>query len=133
MKISRRFRDIFGRDFFHTFTKWSAITARAAPSSSFSLVASRHSACAPAMADATSRMVFAGHQNLYVGRLPEGMEAPATFDTVSRQIRASTGCMVIGIRDPDNGTEQVNPDGDQLVMPDAEILYLSSEPRLESA
>ena len=97
----------------------------------YSLLA--HTVVYPGVADATSRMVFAGHQTLYVGRLPEGMAVPATFDEVSRQIHASTGCLVIGVRDPETGTEQVNPGGDVMVMPGMEILYLSSEPRLESA
>ena len=97
----------------------------------YSLLA--HTVVYPGVADATSRMVFAGHQTLYVGRLPEGMAVPATFDEVSRQIHASTGCLVIGVRDPETGTERVNPGGDVMVMPGMEILYLSSEPRLESA
>jgi hypothetical protein len=77
-------------------------------------------------------MVFTGHQNLYVGRIPESLEAPLTFDNMSEQIRASTGCLVIGFRNPETGEEQVNPSGDQLVRPGMEILYLSSEPRLAS-
>lgn len=94
----------------------------------YSLLA--HTVVYPGVADATSRMVFAGHQNLYVGRIPEGLEAPTTFDRVSEQIHASTGCLVIGIRNPETGNEQINPSGDELVMPGTEILYLSSEPRL---
>jgi len=97
----------------------------------YSLLA--HTVVYPGVADATSRMVFAGHQTLYVGQLPEGMEVPASFDEVSRRIHASTGCLVIGVRDPDSGKEQVNPGGDVVVMPGMEILYLSSEPRLASA
>jgi hypothetical protein len=49
---------------------------------------------------------------------------------VSEQSHASTGCLVIGIRNPETGNEQINPSGDELVMPGTEILYLSSEPRL---
>jgi hypothetical protein len=77
-------------------------------------------------------MVFGGHQNLYVGRLPEGIEAPATFDQLSQQIRVASGCLVIGVRDPRTGEDQVNPARDQLVMPGMELLYLASEPTLES-
>jgi voltage-gated potassium channel len=97
----------------------------------YSLLA--HTVVYPGVADATSRMVFTGNQNLYVGQLPEGVDVPATFDEVSQQIRTAAGCLVIGVRDPNAGTEQVNPRGDELVMPGMEILYLSSEPRLESA
>jgi Trk K+ transport system NAD-binding subunit len=96
----------------------------------YSLLA--HTVVYPGTADATSRMVFQGHQNLYVGQLPEGMDGPTTFDQVSREIRASTGCLVIGIRDPKTGKEQVNPGADEPVIPGMELLYLSAEPRLES-
>lgn len=97
----------------------------------YSLLA--HTVIYPGVADATSRMVFAGHQNLYVGQIPEGLDGPSTFDSVSEQIRASTGCLVIGFRNPETGKEQVNPRGDALVMPGMEILYLSSEPSLASS
>jgi hypothetical protein len=96
----------------------------------YSLLA--HTVVYPGVADATSRLVFGGHQNLYVGLLPEGVEAPATFDQLSREVRASTGCLVIGFRNPETGEERVNPASDALVMPGVELLYLSSEPRLAS-
>lgn len=97
----------------------------------YSLLA--HTVVYPGVADATSRMVFDGHQNLYVGLLPENIEAPATFDRLSQQVRASTGCLVIGFRDPETGVEQVNPGSDELVMPGVELLYLAPEPRLASS
>jgi voltage-gated potassium channel len=97
----------------------------------YSLLA--HTVVYPGVADATSRMVFDGHQNLYVGLLPEDIEAPATFDQLSREVRASTGCLVIGFRDPETGEEHVNPPSDELVMPGVELLYLSPEPRLASS
>jgi len=96
----------------------------------YSLLA--HTVVYPGVADATSRMVFGGHQNLYVGLLPEGIETPTTFDQLSQQIRTSTGSLVIGVRDPATGEDQVNPVRDQLVMPGMELLYLASEPTLES-
>ncbi|MFW2387991.1 MAG: ion transporter [Polyangiales bacterium] len=97
----------------------------------YSLLA--HTVVYPGVADATSRMVFAGNQNLYVGRMPEGILAPASFDSVSEHVRAANGCMVIGFRDPETGREQVNPDSDALVMPGMELLYLAPEPSLASS
>ena len=96
----------------------------------YSLLA--HTVVYPGVADATSRMVFGGHQNLYVGHLPEGMDTPMTFDRLSHELRAARGCLVIGYRDPDTGEEQVNPRADAIVQPDMEILYLSPDPCLES-
>ncbi|MBT8454328.1 MAG: ion transporter [Deltaproteobacteria bacterium] len=97
----------------------------------YSLLA--HTVVYPGVADATSRMVFAGNQNLYVGPVPADLAAPATFDQVSRQVRAATGCLVIGVRNPESGEENINPGGELMVVPGMELVYLSSKPRLESA
>jgi voltage-gated potassium channel len=97
----------------------------------YSLLA--HTVVYPGVADATSRLVFDGHQNLYVGQVPKDVRAPTTFDELSREIRASTGCLVIGFRDPETGEEQVNPAGDQRVGAGVELLYLAPEPRLAHA
>lgn len=96
----------------------------------YSLLA--HAVVYPGVADATSRMVFDGHQNLYVGSLPEYIDSPRTFDELSAEIRATSGCLVIGFRDPVSGKEQVNPKGNVLVEPNMEVLYLSPDPMLES-
>lgn len=96
----------------------------------YSLLA--HTVVFPGVADATSRLVFGGNQNLYVGKLPDRIDGPTPFDQVGRSIRESTGCMVIGIRDPESGQEQVNPRGDVMIMPGMELLYLAPEPRLKS-
>lgn len=92
-----------------------------------------HTVLYPGVADATSRMVFGGHQNLYVGLLPEGIEAPATFDELSQRVRAATGCMVIGFRDSATDTEEINPDPNIIVTPEMELLYLAPEARLRSS
>lgn len=97
----------------------------------YSLLA--HTVVYPGVADATSRMVFAGNQNLYVGPVPADMAAPATFDQVSRHVRTTTGCLVIGVRNPDSGKEEINPGGELMVGPGMELVYLSSKPRLERA
>ena len=96
----------------------------------YSLLA--HAVVYPGVADATSRMVFGGNQNLYVGRLPSHIDQPMSFDRLSQEIRASSGCLVIGYRDPETGREEVNPPGGARVEPDMEVLYLSPEPRLET-
>jgi voltage-gated potassium channel len=95
----------------------------------YSLLA--HAVAYPGVADATSRLVFSGHQNLYVGSVPGDLDVPTTFDQLSAQVRATTGCMVIGVRDPATGRELVNPPRDELIGPGMELLYLSSEPRLD--
>lgn len=76
-------------------------------------------------------VVFAGQQNLYVGALPEDLKGPAALDELSRMIRAATGCLVIGVRDPTTGQQRLNPPRDELVAPGMEVLYLATEPRLE--
>jgi len=95
----------------------------------YSLLA--HAVAYPGVADATSRLVFPGHQNLYVGAIPDGMNGPTSFEELSRRIRDTTGCLVIGIRDPATGTERVNPPKGEIVTPEMELLYFSTEPRLQ--
>jgi Trk K+ transport system NAD-binding subunit len=96
----------------------------------YSLLA--HAVVYPGVADATSRMVFDGHQNLYVGRLPSGIDVPMSFERLGEELRDSVGCLLIGYRDPATGREQINPPADAQVEPNMEVLYLSSEPRLET-
>ncbi len=97
----------------------------------YSLLA--HAVSYPGIADATSRVVFAGHQNLYVGALPTTVTAPIAFDQLSQEMRAATGCLVVGVRDPTTGRERVNPPKDELVAPEMEVLYLATRPLLEQA
>ena len=95
----------------------------------YSLLA--HAVTYPGIADATSRVLFAGHQNLYVGPIPEQVSPPIAFDELSHNVRAATGCLVIGVRDPVTGRERVNPPRDEIVAPGMELLYLATEPQLE--
>ncbi len=97
----------------------------------YSLLA--HTVVYPGVADATSRVVFSGNQNLYVGTIPNEVVTPATFDQVSQQIRAMKGCLVIGVRDRTTGKERLNPGASDMIAPGTEILYLAAEPSLESA
>ena len=97
----------------------------------YSLLA--HSVAFPGVADAMSRVVFQGHQNLYVGAVPPGVGVPARFDELSGHVRSSTGCLVIGFRDPNTGEEWVNPPRDAEVASGMELLYLATEPHLDRA
>ena len=96
----------------------------------YSLLA--HTVVYPGVADATSRMVFDGNQNLYVGHVPSTVDGPISFEQLSQELRSSSGCLVIGYRDPQTGQEQINPPAGAIVQPNMEILYLSSAPRLET-
>lgn len=95
----------------------------------YSLLA--HAVTYPGIADVTSRVVFAGSQNLYVGAIPGDVVVPAAFDEISWKIREATGSLVIGVLDPKTGKELVNPPNDHLVLAGMEVLYLATEPRLE--
>jgi voltage-gated potassium channel len=97
----------------------------------YSLLA--HTVVYPGVADATSRLVFDGNQNLYVGTMPDtlAVEAPMSFERLSRELRSINGCLVIGVKDPESGAESINPASDTVVEPNMEVLYLSAEPELE--
>ncbi|MEM7437223.1 MAG: ion transporter [Myxococcota bacterium] len=95
----------------------------------YSLLA--HAVAFPGVADATSRVVFPGHQNLYVGPIPQDARVPGSFDELSDHVRAGTGCLVIGLRDPATGEEWVNPPRDAEVRDGMELLYLATKPHLD--
>ncbi len=96
----------------------------------YSLLA--HTVVYPGVADATSRVVFPGTQSLYVGRIPRTLTLPLSFDELSHEIRELTDVLVIGIRDPQTGEEQVNPPKTRRIEPDMHVLYFATEPRLET-
>jgi voltage-gated potassium channel len=73
----------------------------------------------------------AGAHSLYVGAPPaEIMTAGVLFGDVCRQIRETTGALVIGLREPGKDEDDINPPLDQIVAADAQLVYLAEAPVL---
>ena len=86
----------------------------------FSLLA--HAVSQPGTAAIMGRVAVAGAHSLYVGRCPEGVEGD--FATVSREVKAQTGAMVIGLRDQ-AGVDALNPPDAAAVSGDTLLIYLA--------
>ena len=94
----------------------------------FSLLA--HTVAYHGTAQATSRVVFANDQNLYVGDLPDGIGEVRSFDAACTHVRRSHGATVIGIFDPESGEEFINPDANRTIAPHEKLLYIAQKPQL---
>ncbi|MGB0588884.1 MAG: ion transporter [Myxococcota bacterium] len=95
----------------------------------FSLLA--HTVDQPGTAALVSRVGVKGWQNIYVGALPQDVNVPATFQTVSAQVKSATGALLIGIR-PRDGGDILNPPDDTQVVQGSQVVYLASKPVLET-
>lgn len=54
---------------------------------------------------------------------------PATFADAARTTR-ERGALLVGLRDPDSGSDRLNPPDDQPVAPGARLIYLAKRPML---
>ena len=93
----------------------------------FSLLA--HTITQPGTATLLSRIGVQGTQNVYVGAIPEGIEAPGPFHAIAASVKAETGALVIGLRRVD-GSDILNPDESMEVSADSGLVYLASTPLL---
>ncbi len=78
-----------------------------------------------------SKVLLSGSYNVYIGRLPEPLTAPAAFkDVLSKAKLGKAGGLVIGVRTP-GGKEVINPSRDSRVEPGSSLIYLAETPLLE--
>lgn len=75
-------------------------------------------------ADVTSRVVLAGAHNVYVGRVPAGIETPIAFGDLAAELKGKHAALLIGLRLAD-GDDQINPPDDHEVAKDADLIYLA--------
>jgi voltage-gated potassium channel len=87
----------------------------------FSLIA--HAAVMPGSGTIMSSVVSAGAHSLYIAKSPAA-EAIA-YATLSRKLRAETGAVLIGVRDPETAQAIIGPEDDLLVQPDHQVVYLA--------
>jgi len=66
-------------------------------------------------------------QNLYVGKVPDGVELPQRFDALSG-VLLGRGAVLVGIRV--DGVDQLNPPASTLIEPGIGLIYLASRANL---
>ncbi len=93
----------------------------------FSLLS--HAVVQHGTADLMSRVVGAGFASLYVGRIPDGVGAPAAFVDLAQVLKAQHGVLLIGFKDGD-GTDRINPPDDVQVGIGDKLLYLAESEAL---
>jgi hypothetical protein len=80
-------------------------------------------------ADVLSTITAAGAHSLYVSPLPDYIEVPASFESVSRAVKAASGALLIGLHDParEPGPEadHINPPDGTEVTPAHQLIYLA--------
>ncbi len=94
----------------------------------FSLLA--HAISQPGTAAIMGKVAAAGAHSLYVGERPAAVEGD--FAAVSRQIKVSTGALVIGLRDRE-GVDRLNPPDTAPVTDETALIYLAESPVLQPA
>ncbi|MEM9070598.1 MAG: ion transporter [Myxococcota bacterium] len=93
----------------------------------FSILA--HTLAFPGVGHLTSEVVASGSMNIYVGLIPEGVEAK-TFGELADLVRAKSGALAIGLLG--KGGEKINPPDDTAVPDGSHVVYLAAKPVLES-
>ena len=93
----------------------------------FSLLS--HAVVQHGTADLMSRVVGAGFNSLYVGRIPGGIDAPAPFAHLAERLKTLHGVLLIGFKDAD-GVDRINPADDVQVGRGDNLLYLAESEAL---
>ncbi len=84
-------------------------------------------------ADTLSQVVLRGENNLYSGRVPDGVDSRTYGELVTALDLRRRGGIVIGVTNSKSGRESVNPADDFPVDHDTRVLYLARERLLEGA
>ena len=92
-----------------------------------------HTVRYPGVGDLTSQVVSSGAASFYVGQRPSGLGDSVTFGELSRAVRERTSALVIGLRDPRTGAQQINPPDEHVVRAGMQVVYLAEAPTLESS
>lgn len=94
----------------------------------FSIIS--HAVRFPGVGDVTGHVVAYGDHNFYTGLLEGELAGERTFGELGALLRNSVGCILLGWRDPNDGSEHVNPGDEEIVPADAHVIYLSEQPSL---
>lgn len=94
----------------------------------FSIIS--HAVRFPGVGGITGHVVAYGDHNFFTGLLEGELAGTRSFGELTKLVRETTGSIVFGWRDPNDGSEHVNPGDDEMVPADAHVIYLSEEPTL---
>jgi len=87
----------------------------------FSLIA--HAAVMPGSGTIMSTVASAGAHSLYIARNPSA--DPVAYGDLARRLRAESGAVLIGVRDPDTGQAIIGPEEERMIGPGEQVVYLA--------
>lgn len=87
-----------------------------------------HAAMAPGTGAVMSKVASAEAHSLYIAKNPHGEDV--AYDRLTRDAHDEHRVTLIGIRDPRTGRLTLNPDDQEVVAPDHEVVYLAKAPVL---
>ena len=97
----------------------------------FSMLA--HAISMHGSATVMSQVLTAGAQSVYVGRLPEGVQANQSFAALRKAIKEKTGALLIGVRGADADSHLLNPAEDFLITAEHLLIYFCDKASLPPA
>lgn len=89
----------------------------------FSLLA--HAMLMPGTAKILGEVAASGANSMYVGGFPPDVEPAQPFGEIARALKSKHGAMLVGIRDPDSGHQELNPPEDRQVDSTKQLIYLA--------
>ena len=97
----------------------------------FSLLS--HAVSMPGTAAIMSRVASSGANSVFIGRVPDLDPFPRTFGDLRRVVKHDSGALLIGVRDPATGEDQLNPPDKLAVDGDIRLIYLAPSQSLPAA
>jgi voltage-gated potassium channel len=94
----------------------------------FSLLS--HAIHMPGTASVIGQLAYPVGQSLFVADLPEDLKPPFTFGAVAKQLSAQHGVLILGLRDPHDGSDQLNPNRQTPVVAGQQLIYMAKGPVL---
>ncbi|MBW2703062.1 MAG: ion transporter, partial [Deltaproteobacteria bacterium] len=97
----------------------------------FSMLA--HAISMHGSATVMSQVLTAGAQSVYVGSLPEGIQAGQSFAALRKSIKDKTGALLIGVREEHADSHLLNPAEDFLITAEHLLIYFCDKASLPPA
>ena len=89
-----------------------------------------HAIAVPGTATILSNVAAAQAHSVYVGAVPAEITTPASFGELAREVKRTSGALVLGVRAPETNDDRINPPDDLEVPAGAKLVYLAERPVL---
>jgi voltage-gated potassium channel len=87
-----------------------------------------HAVAMPGTAKLMGEFASNDKHSLYIGARPPHLKGTMRFDDLSRELKASTGVLLIGLHDHESEEDTINPLPEHSVSEEMHLVYLASKP-----